>query len=115
MPCVVEHLTCCIHATECLDNDICRDGRTDGQQPPCISTEQQCNGIIDCVGGEDEYCLGSCNPNGTVRLVGGLGPHEGRVEICKNGEWATICGGLFWNHMDASVICRQLGYPTQSK
>ena len=94
----------------------CRDGHIDDQQPPCIPAEQQCDGIIHCVGGEDEYCPKICTPEGAIRLVGGLGPHEGRVEICKNGEWATLCGkGGVWSNLNAAVICRQLGYPTTSK
>ena len=93
----------------------CRDGRIDSQQPACISMEQRCDGIIHCVGGEDEYCADTCSPEGAVRLVGGLGPHEGRVEFCKNGQWATLCGRRFWDRADAVVICRQLGYPTESK
>ena len=33
----------------------------------------------------------------------------GRIEICVNATWGTICSD-FWENMDASVICKQLGY-----
>ena len=42
-----------------------------------------------------------------VRLVGGATYFEGRVEICLNNEWGTICGQM-WNNTDAGVVCRQL-------
>ena len=103
------------HYTECSTDEVqCRDGRIDRQNSSCITTEQRCDGIFDCVGGEDEYCTDVCSPEGAVQLVGGRGPHEGRVEFCKNGEWATICGKTSWDHADAVVICRQLGFPTES-
>ena len=48
--------------------------------------------------------------NGDVRLAGGLSSNQGRVEICYNNQWGTVCDNSF-NNIDASVVCRQLGFP----
>ena len=47
---------------------------------------------------------------GEVRLQGGTAT-QGRVEICNNNIWGTVCDD-FWGSVDARVVCRQLGYGT---
>lgn len=56
-------------------------------------------------------CEGVCTP-GDVRLVDGVGPNSGRLEICIGGHWGTVCGESFDN-LDASIVCKQLGLPYQ--
>ena len=53
--------------------------------------------------------------DGDIRVIGETeddvkdGRLRGRVEVCLRGRYGTICDEE-WNHQDASVFCRQLGY-----
>jgi deleted-in-malignant-brain-tumors protein 1 len=50
--------------------------------------------------------------SGTIRLVSERDSYfrrYGRVEICINQAWSTICD-QHWDNIDASVVCSQLGF-----
>ena len=47
--------------------------------------------------------------NGELRLRGGNTSREGRVEMCYERQWGTVCD-RYWGTNDAKVACRQLGF-----
>ena len=47
---------------------------------------------------------------GSIRLVGGPNAHEGYVQMYLLGHWVSACF-RYWDLVDATVVCRQLGYP----
>ena len=53
---------------------------------------------------------GNCS-DGDIRLVNGttVSLLEGRVEVCINNAWGTVCDRRF-SEDDANIICRQTGH-----
>ena len=41
----------------------------------------------------------------SLRIIDGNTYAEGRVEVCQNGSWATVCDED-WDDLDAAVACR---------
>ncbi|XP_033746973.1 neurotrypsin-like [Pecten maximus] len=63
--------------------------------------------VSDCDHGDaGVLCSGD---HGRVRLVNGITPNEGRVEIYHDEEWGTICDDNF-DEAEAHAVCEALGY-----
>ena len=56
---------------------------------------------------------------GALRVRDGATMFEGRLEICYNKEWCTICSDFYTKSSSsydiAKVVCRQLGFSSSGR
>ena len=62
----------------------------------------------------DIIILSAACEHGAVQLANGTYSFEGRLEVCVNGLWGTICD-VNWSGTESGVVCNQLGFLAFSK
>jgi deleted-in-malignant-brain-tumors protein 1 len=73
----------------------------------CTNSYTYCSHYSDVGVGCEEGCA-----SGAIRLLDGANSTEGRVEVCRDGAWGTICDDdVSWGSEEARVVCKQLGLP----
>ncbi|KAI8496772.1 scavenger receptor [Branchiostoma belcheri] len=108
-------------------------GKAYGEQMLAYMADLRCDGnessLFDCsyagwgshrceegsYGEYRTYAIVVCDPS-RIRLIGGSGPNEGRVEVRPEDSmnWGTVCHNRF-NMDDADIVCRMLGYPNATQ
>ena len=58
--------------------------------------------------------IAECSPEGTIKLVNGSSPSEGRLEVCIRGVWGTVSDDR-WDSISASTVCKILGFSSQGQ
>ena len=56
----------------------------------------------------DQTISSNCS-DGDLRLTGKVTATSGRLEVCYNRAWGTVCS-YGWGSTDSRVACRQLGF-----
>ncbi len=70
----------------------------------CPLQQSDAGVVCQAIATEKDNCS-----DGQVRLVNGSNILEGRIEMCINKAWGSVCDDSF-SEDDSNVICKELGY-----
>ena len=62
---------------------------------------------------DSEVVIANCTDK-DARLVDGPSASKGRLEVCVNHAWATVCRARF-GILESTVVCGQLGFQRYGK
>ena len=95
-----------------LDNVLC-----DGNELRLLDCASNPLAAHNCLHSEDAGVVCQpytvCSNQGDIRLVAGARDSEGRVEVCNQNRWGSVCD-IGWDMNDANVACRQAGFGSGS-
>ena len=77
------------------------------------STNYRSSPVVSAICQGNNTSQSECS-SGDLRLVGGERESEGRVEICVEGFWGTVCDSG-WDQREAVVVCRQIGFGARGR
>ena len=64
--------------------------------------------VCQIANGDPQFCT-----TGEIVLRGGRDRSEGRVDVCINDRWGTVCAfHVTWGEQEMDVVCQQLGFST---
>ena len=96
-----------------FDNITCSGSENHISECQLSNSNPSCTPVCSKNLGLRCFNKGVCT-EGAVRLSDGIIDNEGRVEVCVNGVWGTVCD-QGWSKTDANIICKQLGLPDTGK
>ena len=110
-PILVDDVACTVYESRLIDcpydSNVADCTHSDDAGVQCVPRELNSYWNITISSTTPIYVTGCTH--GSIRLRGGPTSINGRVEVCLNGDWGTVCDDG-WSTVDSNVACRQLGY-----
>ncbi len=100
-----DHLNVVMSTVQCDGQELSLNSCNSSQSPSCVTTRNDAGVVCQAI----ETLPSNCT-TGSIRLVDGSNELEGRVEVCINNAWGTVCDNTF-SEDEAEIICNVTGNP----